>query len=167
MADDANYKYPRWREQRALMFTARTAELSELLVWNILGNNYSNKKIISPYIFGGIGLSSVRITRDWSRFNPDYFAGDSSVLHGLAADTMHSLPSTIAVIPVGVGVRYAISENLSIMAEASYRFAFTDYLDGFSQAANPDKNDYYSSYTIGLIYTFGRSNPLKCPVMRY
>jgi len=167
MADDANYKDPDWRRQRGFLFTARTAELSELLVWNILGNNYSDKQVISPYIFGGVGLSSLRITRDWHRYNPDYFADDSTFLKGLGADTLHALPGTIPVIPVGVGLRYAISSNLSIMAEASYRFTFTDYLDGFSQSGNPNKNDYYSSYTIGLIYTLGRSNSLKCPVMRY
>ena len=167
MADDANYKTPDWRRQRGFLFTARTAELSELLVWNILGNNYSNKQVLSPYIFGGVGLTSLRITRDWHRYNPDYFATDSAFFKGLAADTTHALPGTIPVIPVGVGLRYAISPNLSIMAEASYRITFTDYLDGFSESGNPNKNDYYSSYSIGLIYTLGRNNPLKCPVMRY
>lgn len=167
-ADDANYGDPSWRKQRALAFTARTTELSELLVWNILANNYGDKHKISPYIFGGIGLNSLRITRNWSRFNYDYFAGDSSVAQGLAADTLHSVPGTIPVIPFGGGVRYAISSRISLTAEASYRFTFTDYIDGFSKVAKTDKKDYYSSYSIGIIYTFNRNNnTLKCPPMRY
>jgi hypothetical protein len=167
MGGDDNYDNPAWRKQRNFKFTARNTEISELLVWNILGNNYGDKKIISPYIFGGVGLSSLRINRDWSQINYDYFAGEPSLIDGLAEDTVHSLPGTIPVIPVGGGVRYAISNKLSIMGEASYRFTFSDYIDGFSKAANPDKHDHYTNYSIGLIYTFGKKNSLDCPIMRY
>jgi len=167
MADDGNYDNPAWRQQRNFRFAARNTEISELLVWNILGNNYGDRKIISPYIFGGAGLSSLRITRDWSRLNYDYFAGEPKLLDGLAADSLHTLPGTIPVIPVGGGLRYAISDKLSIMAEASYRFTFSDYIDGFSKAANPNKYDHYTNYSIGLIYTFGKRNTLDCPIMRY
>jgi len=166
-ADEANYDNPAWRKQRSFNFTARNTEISELLVWNILGNNYSEKDIVSPYIFAGAGLSSLHITRDWSHMNPDYFANDSTFLTGLAADSLHKLPGTIPVIPVGVGIRYSISNKLSIMAEASYRFTFSDYIDGFSQSSNPDKNDFYANYSIGLIYTFGKYTSLDCPPMRF
>lgn len=166
-ADDANYDNPSWRKQRNFRFAARNTEIAGLLVWNILGNNYGDKKIISPYIFGGAGLSSLRITRDWSQFNYDYFAGEPSVIDGLAADSLHTAPGTIPVFPVGGGVRYAISNKLSIMAEASYRFTFNDYIDGFSKAVNPDKYDYYTNYSIGLIYTLGKRSSLDCPPMRY
>lgn len=167
MADDANYKNPAWREQRAFKFAARTTEISELLVWNILANGYGDRKILSPYIFGGVGLSSLRIKRDWSHTNYDYFASEPSMLEGLAADSSYKLPGTIPVIPVGVGLRYSISNKLSVMAEASYRYTFTDYIDGFSKSANPGNKDFYSSYTIGLIYTFGKNSSLDCPTMKY
>jgi hypothetical protein len=166
MADDGNYKTPAWRKERAFRFGARVTEISEQLVWNILGNNYGEKKIISPYIFGGIGLSSLRITRDWRNLNYDYFAGEPALFDGLAEDSLHTLPGTIAVLPVGLGIRYPITNKLSIMAEASYRFTFTDYIDGFSKASNPDKNDHYSNISFGLIYTFGKRSTLDCPVIR-
>jgi hypothetical protein len=153
-------------KERAFRFGARVTEISELLVWNILGNNYGDRKIISPYIFGGVGISALRITRDWSNINYDYFAGEPSLFEGLAEDSMHTLPGTIAVIPVGVGLRYPVTDKLSLMAEGSYRFTFTDYIDGFSKASNPNKNDYYSNISIGLIYTFGKRNTLDCPVIR-
>jgi hypothetical protein len=167
MAFDGNYDNPAYRQQRNFKFAARNTEISELLVWNILGNNYGDRKIVSPYIFGGVGLSSLRINRDWSQFNYDYFAGEPSVVEGLAIDSSHKLPGTIPVIPIGVGLRYSISSKLSIMAEASYRYTFTDYVDGFSKAANPDNKDFYSNYSIGLIYTFGKRNTLDCPIMKY
>jgi len=166
-ADEANYDTPEYRKQRSFRFNARNTEISELLVWNILGNNYGERQIVSPYVFGGVGLASLHITRDWKNFNYDYFVTDSAVLNGLAADSVHSLPGTIGVIPVGAGVRYSISNNLSIMAEASYRFTFTDYIDGFSQSTNPNTKDHYSNYSIGLIYTFGKKTSLDCPTMRY
>lgn len=166
MADDGNYKTPAWRKERAFRFGARVTEISEQLVWNILGNNYGERKIISPYLFGGIGLSSLRITRDWRNFNYDYFAGEPTLLEGLAEDSVHTLPGTIAVLPIGLGIRYPITDKLSIMAEASYRFTFTDYIDGFSKASNPNKNDYYSNISFGLIYTFGKRSTLDCPVIR-
>lgn len=167
MAFDGNYDKPAYRQQRNFKFAARNTEISELLVWNILGNNYGERKIVSPYIFGGVGLSSLRINRDWSQFNYDYFAGEPSVAEGLAVDSSHKLPGAIPVIPIGVGLRYAISDKFSIMAEASYRYTFTDYIDGFSKAANPDNKDFYSNYSIGLIYTFGKHNTLDCPIMKY
>ncbi|WP_205513490.1 DUF6089 family protein [Longitalea arenae] len=165
-ANEANYDDPEWRKERSLRFTARNTEIAALLVWNILGNNYSDRKTLSPYIFGGAGLSSLRIKRDWSRVNYDYFANDPDFLEGLAIDTLHTLPGTIPVIPMGLGVRYPISNKLSVMAEASYRITFNDYIDGFSKASNPDRNDYYSNYSIGIIYTLGRKNSLDCPPMR-
>ena len=166
MADDANYKTPEWRKERAFRFGTRVTEISELLVWNILGNNYGERKIISPYIFGGIGISALRITRDWSNINYDYFAGETTLLEGLAEDSLHTLPSTIGVIPLGIGLRYPVTDKLSLMAEGSYRFTFNDYIDGFSKASNPNKNDYYSKISLGIIYTFGKRSTLDCPVIR-
>lgn len=165
-ADDGNYKTPEWRKERGFRFGARVTEISEQLVWNILGNNYGERKTISPYIFAGVGLSSLRITRDWKNLNYDYFAGEPRLPDGLAEDSAHTLPGTIAVLPVGLGIRYPITDKLSIMAEASYRFTFTDYIDGFSKSSNPNKNDYYSNISFGLIYTFGKRSTLDCPVIR-
>jgi len=166
MADDVNYDSPEWRQHRAFRFGSRVTEISELLVWNILGNNYGDRKIVSPYLFGGVGISALSVNRDWSRINYDYFAGEPSLFEGLAADSTHSLPGTIAVIPVGVGLRYPVTNKISVMAEASYRFTFSDYIDGFSKSSNPDKNDYYSNISLGIIYTFGKRSALDCPVIR-
>lgn len=167
-ADETNYDHPDYRQQRAFRFKSRITEISELVVWNILGNNYSERHTISPYIFAGAGISFLNIRRDWSRFNPEFFTSDSALLTGLNEDTLHKLPKTVAVIPVGLGIRYSVSPKLSIMAEASHRIMFTDYFDGFSKAANPDKNDYYTNYAIGIIYTLGGGDrsSIKCPVIR-
>ncbi|MFI5133906.1 MAG: hypothetical protein ACHQEB_06190 [Chitinophagales bacterium] len=70
------------------------------------------------------------------------------------------------MIPAGAGISYSVSQKLSLSVESMYRFTFTDYLDGFSQAANPKWNDHYYGYTIGLIYRLGVRNKLNCPQVR-
>jgi hypothetical protein len=86
---------------------------------------------LSPYLFAGLGVSLLNIKRDWSRFNAEYFSSEPKTLSGLAADQQHPLPALIPVFPMGIGIRYPISPSISVNAETSYRFTFTDYLDGF------------------------------------
>ncbi len=165
--DDSKYPTPAWRLERALSFSTPVFEVSEMMVWNILADNYQKARPrFSPYLFGGVGYSFLHISRDASKFNVHAFAADSAVINGLAADERHSLPRAIPVIPIGAGIRYGITPALSVTAEASYRFTFTDYLDGFSQVANPRKNDRYYTYSVGLVYKFISSDILRCPVIR-
>ncbi len=162
--DDAKYSNPEYRQQRNFNFKSPVVEISEQLLWNPLGKNYDSKGF-SPYLFAGVGYSFLNIKRDWSRFNAEYFT-ENTLKNGLTADILHKLPKGIPVIPVGIGIRYAISSRMTINAETSYRFISTDYLDGFSQAADPNKKDNYYSNSIGIIYRFGIKNRLKCPVIR-
>ncbi len=162
--DDSKYSIPEYRQQRNFLFKAAVFEVSELIVADLLKNNMTRQQSgFSPYVFGGIGFSFLNIKRDWSRFNAEYFSGETSTIQGLAADQQHSVPKLIPVLPLGVGIRYPLSKRISITAETSYRFTFTDYLDGFSKAANDARKDSYQSHSIGLIYQFGKPSSLKCP----
>ena len=166
--DDSKYSSPAWRQQRNLNFSTPVYEISEMLVWNILGTNYDRTNSgFTPYLFGGVGYTFLHIRRDASNFNTHYFLAGSREVVGLAADEAHSLPKGMLVIPVGAGVRYGLSQALSVAAEVSYRTTFSDYLDGFSKVANPSRNDRYYSLSIGVVYRFGTDNTLKCPVLRY
>jgi hypothetical protein len=166
--DDAKYTSPAWRQQRNLSFKTPVFEVSEMLVWNFLGNNYDRTNTgFSPYLLGGVGYSFLKIRRDASQFNTHYFVTGSKEALGLAADEAHSLPKGIPVIPVGLGVRYGLTPALSASAELAYRASFTDYLDGFSKVANSSKNDHYYTLSIGMVYRFGTINTMKCPVLRY
>jgi hypothetical protein len=164
--DDAKYEEPEYRQQRNFNFRTPVIELSQLVVWSPLKKNYTDKGL-APYLFGGAGLSLLKIKRDWSNYNAEYFDAVSDVSERLAVDAQQSLPKIIPVIPLGAGLRYGISPRLAVSAESSYRLVFTDYVDGFSQAANPDKNDHYHTITVGAIYRIGKKNTLACPVLRY
>ena len=162
--DDGKYLVPEYRQQRNFNFKSNAFEISELLVADVLKNNLSRRSSgLSPYLFAGLGFSLLNIKRDWSRFNAEYFSSETSTLSGLRIDQQHPPPNLIPVLPMGIGIRYPISSRISINAETTYRFTFTDYLDGFSKAANDRRKDSYMSHTVGLIYRFTNNSQLKCP----
>lgn len=163
--DDAKYSSPEWRQQRNFNFTTPVTELSLQGVWSFLN---ARSPRFSPYLFAGAGFSFLKIKRDWSNINTTVFGDGSDVQNNLAIDAAKKLPRVIPVVPVGAGVRYALNDRFSLIGETSYRLSFTDYLDGFSKAANPSKNDHYLSHSIGIVYSFNKKNKtLGCPVMRY
>ncbi|MBL0180940.1 MAG: hypothetical protein IPP96_01120 [Chitinophagaceae bacterium] len=161
--NDSRYSKPEYRQQRNFSFFSPVMEFSGQLVWNILGRNYDDHGI-QPYVFSGAGVSVVRVNKDYSRMNTAYFGESSDIYAGLAVDNAHGTPNALLSVPVGVGADYPISERLSVNLETSYRFVFTDYLDGFSQSANPRLKDHYHSTSVGLIYKFGKKQKgLGCP----
>jgi len=161
--NDSRYSKPEYRQQRNFSFFSPVMEFSGQLIWNILGRNYDDHGI-QPYVFSGAGVSVVRVNKDYSRMNTVYFGESSDIYAGLAVDNAHGTPNALLSVPVGVGAEYPISERLSVNLETSYRFVFTDYLDGFSQSANPRLKDHYHSTSVGLIYKFGKKQKgLGCP----
>jgi hypothetical protein len=165
--NESTYSSPAYRQQRNLSFSSPVKEVSELLVWNMYGNNNNEiGKRFSPYLFGGAGLSFLRVSRS-SNLNKSFFVNEPQVETGLAADLARIPPKVILVLPIGAGVEYYLYSKMSLTAETDFRYTFTDYLDGFSLAANPAKNDFYQSYTIGLVFKFGKSDNVECPVVKY
>ncbi len=164
--DDAKYSTPEFRKHRSLNFKSPVIELSQVLVWNPLGKNTA-KKGISVYLLGGAGVSFLKIKTDWSKFDADYYENGSDLFSRIALDSAHSLPKIIPVLPLGIGIRYVLSSSIVLNAESSYRLLFTDYLDGFSQAGNPERVDHYQTIIIGAIYRIGNKNKLGCPVLKF
>lgn len=164
--DDSRYSKPEYRQQRNFYFTTPVKEFSAQLVWNILGRNYEDRGIM-PYLFSGAGVSLVRVKKDYSRMDPTVFGESSDVTNGLAIDNARGTPRVLISVPVGVGAEYPLSPRFSVNIETSYRFIFTDYLDGFSQSANPKLKDHYHSTSAGLIYKFGnKEKGIGCPVVK-
>jgi len=163
--NDSRYNKPDWMKQRNFRFKTGLFELSQLIVWNPLKKNYDDRGFY-PYLFAGAGVGFVKIKRDWSDFNSEYFNG-TDVAALLIEDTEHSTPRVIPFIPAGVGLRLNLSSRWGANIESTYRILFTDYLDGFSVAANPEKKDKYHSVTVGAVYRIGKKNTLECPKVGY
>jgi opacity protein-like surface antigen len=162
-ANDAIYSSPAYRKYRGFRFSSSITELSVGAEYWLFGDaSGSRVGQFSPYLFAGVGLSKVNIKRYWSSMDVAYFGAQSSAVVGLGKDTLHQLPGIIPVLPIGGGVRYGLAQHWSLRAEIMYRLTGTDYLDGFKYAANPNTNDHYYSFTLGLTYQFGH-NRLDCP----
>ena len=163
--DDSRYSKPEYRQQRNFYFTTPVKEFSAQLVWNIRGRNYDDQGIM-PYIFSGAGVSLINVRKDYSRMDLTVFGEGSEVMNGLAIDNAKGTPRALFSVPVGIGAEYPISNRFSVNIETSYRFIFSDYLDGFSHSANPALRDHYHSTSAGIIYKFGnRDKGVACPVV--
>lgn len=118
-------------------------------------------------MFSGAGISFLKVNRDYSKLNAEFFGDGPDLQSRLTEDLAHNYPKTIVVLPLGVGVEYYLSSKIALTAETDFRYTTTDYLDGFSRSANPEKKDYYNSHTLGLVYKFGSRNQYGCPSMKY
>jgi OmpA-OmpF porin, OOP family len=149
----------RGHENRGLSFTTPLSELSVLGEYYILKERKYTcdgvfKKSFSPYVYLGLGAAFTNPTvsvAPLSKFPPSQ--------RQLDADKAN-LQKTALVIPFGVGLKFNIAERWAIGAEVGIRKAFTDYLDGVSEAGRhgvdgTSHQDYYFIGTGMLSYRFG------------
>lgn len=92
-----------------------------------------SKTRFTPYVYGG---AAVFHFNPWAYDNANqktYLKPLSTEGQGLADfPTQKSYGLTQLCIPFGVGVRYAVSDNINVALEFSDRKTFTDYLDDVS-----------------------------------
>jgi hypothetical protein len=165
--DDAKYSEPSWRQSRAFNFSTPVTEFAAHFLWNPAGNNSNEMGFrVTPYLFAGAGVSFFNINRDFSKMDTTVFRLSSKQQLGLKRDTAVNTPRSLLVLPVGAGLAFYLSPRWSLNVETNFRYTFSDYLDGFSYAANQNQRDFYHTHTIGLLYRFGgggSDNRLGCP----
>lgn len=99
-----------------------------------------NTHRLSPYIFAGVGFS---------HFNPyttDRF-GNKQILQPLGTEGqgLSMYPDrkpynrTVLTVPFGGGIKYAISDQITLGFEFKYHYLNSDYLDDVSQSGYPDR----------------------------
>ncbi len=160
-SDESKYAQPEYRQHRNFKFSTPVTELSALLIFNPFGESDGSSARLTPYVFAGAGLSFLNIKRDYSRFDTTYFPGKSAASLGLGIDTLQKMKRVHPILPVGAGLKYQVTDQLSINAEAMYRYTGYDYIDGFKQAANPKSKDSYYGISVGISYRLGG---YRCPV---
>jgi hypothetical protein len=154
--DDSLNASPSYMRLRKFRFHSPLGEASLLAQFDIFGtNNEISATKLSPYIFAGIGVAFMDIHRDWSRIDSSMIHVGGSTLAGLIKDNNTPMPHAIPVIPIGIGLKYHAWPRLAFTIEGNYRYSFSDYIDGFSYSANPEKKDGYYSITAGAVYNFG------------
>jgi opacity protein-like surface antigen len=118
-------------QHRNLSFETSIKEFSLLAEYYLFN---LNEQRYSPYIFGGLAVF---------HFNPYAYPGGSTQRvylkplstegEGLAAYPTHKqYKLTQLAIPLGGGIKYAVTDNLRIGLELGLRKLFTDYLDDVS-----------------------------------
>lgn len=148
--DDNNFEEAR---DRNFSFNTGFVEVTGALEYSFLRAGQVNtdglfKSAISPFINVGVGLMFA---------SPDASAPGRIPL--VAAD--NDPPTTHFIVPIGVGIKYDISEIWSMSVELQHRTTFTDYLDGFSESANPDADDWLIFGGISVVKTLGMSAAKK------
>ena len=165
--DDTKYgNTDAYRTFRAFKSTTFVKELAVQAKWDVLGSaEYESR--FDPYLFAGAGLAFINAKRDYSGFRNDYFSetGETDLQARLTEDLTHKQRRTVPVFPAGAGLRYNMSSGWSVNTEMTYRFTNSDYMDGYSIAANPAKNDHYFSQTVGVSYRLRSQSAggIKCP----
>lgn len=117
-------------KERNLSFSSNIFEFSPMIEYDFVSRE---EYFLVPYVFGGIGVFSYNPTtidpngqkinlRDWST--------EGQGIAGL--NLGKSYGKTGLSIPIGLGMRYELSEDLSIGAELNVRRTFTDYIDDVS-----------------------------------
>ncbi len=135
--DDSNFDDPSWRKQRAFSFKSPLTEIAGMLEWNALTRDKSDgtPRRAIPYFFAGLGAALTNPTVDWN-------TGQTVVsIDRIAQDQRDVKKSTLA-IPLGAGFKFSLGRG-TLGVELGVRPTVSDYLDGISQAANPDLNDWY------------------------
>jgi hypothetical protein len=61
---------------------------------------------------------------------------------------------SLIVVPIDLGIRFAISPSFSATLHGGTRATFSDLLDGVSENGNADANDWYLMGGLGLMYTW-------------
>lgn len=137
---------------RNVSFSSNANELSAVVKWDILGakhydENGAFKKMLSPYLFAGLGLEFVGISPDYSKTPP-------SLNDHVAQDKKDAEKGTFIAVPFGAGVSYDLNDKMSIGLELGLRNPFTDLLDGVSALGDPDDKDWFSNFGLTIDYRF-------------
>ncbi|ANI88719.1 hypothetical protein A9P82_05135 [Arachidicoccus ginsenosidimutans] len=101
----------------------------------------------TPYIFAGIGYYNfkpyqiVENIRDNGTFR----------YQNVAMPKVENYSNWQMSIPLGIGIKYAISPNVILNAEGNYRFLTNPYIDNYSA---DKKNDKFYTFSLGISFRF-------------
>lgn len=141
--DDRNFSDPDIVRSRNFRFTSDLLEMSLVGMWEPFGkrrypSEVEFKRIFSPYVFGGIGLVRILARPDFSQTPVE-----ERYRERVQADKRDLPDHLIPTFPVGFGFKQDLSKRSVLSLEFGVRKAGTDYVDGISQAGNPEIGDWY------------------------
>jgi outer membrane protein OmpA-like peptidoglycan-associated protein len=144
--DDYLYLEQPLRIGRGFFFNTSITEIALLPEWEPFASEH--KPRFSPKFFIG---PSVFIIDPEANFDRNKIDGNKE---GIIIDQAKDYPGIILGLTGGIGVNFQISDYFQMDVSAGLRAPFTDYLDGISEAANPQQNDWYGLASVSIGYRF-------------
>jgi len=147
-------------DTRNFSFRTNVIELAGVAEWEPFAPNriYTDQeggqaigRIISPYVLAGFSLGIAQLDPDFS----GYQGGNPLVRSGILEDKAQGNSKAIFSIPIGLGVKFDLSEQLTLAGEITGRLPLSDYLDGIA-AAGGNRNDGFFTSGLILYYRFIR-----------
>lgn len=126
---------------------------------NLIYSDRTKDRWFSAYLTGGIGFVSFwSLKTDLVKEEGEegWFEGSSGYTD---AGTERKEPTTETVIPVGLGLKFKLAKRLHLNLETTFRFTASEKLD--ATEGNTGVNDHYSTFGLGLTYTFGKNDDSK------
>ncbi len=143
-ADDANSPDPQYKE-RNLSFFSPVTEGTLQLEFNFFEYIPSiSSKRYAPYLFTGIGgvLFNPQTTYNGTVYQLNLYGTEGQ-------DISNPYKKYAITMPYGIGVKYNITGNWSLIGELGYRTARTDFLDDVS-GTYPVKAGLYNNIAVAL-----------------
>lgn len=122
---------------RGWSFDNKFIEVAAMLDYEFMRKNRRNaggkfQRTLTPLVFGGVGLMFDNADVNFRNANPS----------GLSEDVEKTGKARFA-LPVGLGLKYYITERVALALETGIRLPVSDYYDGISQTASSDQKDAY------------------------
>lgn len=135
-SDDVKTWYTQ-EQYRSYSFNNSLTDIAAIYEYNFLpygtGRDYRGAKPLTPFVFGGLGLAMAKTTEK---------------------------TRAAMILPIGLGVKYKMSERVNIAFEWAVDFSTSDWLDGVKdpydiQSSGMFKNkDAYQRLQLSLTYSF-------------
>lgn len=123
------------RRRRNLSFRSPLEEISAQLVYEFFANNrkYKYRPQFTPYVFGGVAIfrfnPQAKLGNDWYDLQP---MGTEGQFLPSCTDCPEPYKLVQVSIPMGVGIRYRLTDKIDLNLELGVRKTFTDYMDDVS-----------------------------------
>lgn len=135
------------KAERGISVKVNLTELATTFEFEPFGRNPfqedgSFKTLVSPYLFAGVGVAVGKPQLEYKNTTVESSAA--------AQQDVNDLKNAHFIVPFGIGLKAYLSPTWTLSTEFGLRPVFNDYLEGVSNAGNPDANDWYGVFSIML-----------------
>jgi OmpA-OmpF porin, OOP family len=152
--DDRDFTDKPWRDTRGISFSSTLVELAisgELYPFGLYKkSDRKQRRAVAPFVSLGIGGAFFNPKVNWNDAN-----GNEEINPALSQLDKDANQKFSLSLPVGGGIRFRLTDRFTLGLEGALRATLNDYLDGVSEAGNPEAGDWFFNAQIAASYSFG------------